>query len=344
MILHVYFGDGGKHPIVQNYLNTDDGRRHELLRYRLPAAKLLRLVTLSLAMLRARRQNRARIVQAHDVVSGVVATLLWGRRTVFDSHEIYSCLARRRIVAWLVDRLERYVASHAGRVIYPSEERRDHFGTLAGSHPVIIENLYRPRSEPLSTDENSEFERLASLVESQARPRYVYAGTMTEIRAIREILGAFERPELRDHRLFLAGARTGLLDSLLSAGPRNVVYLGEIPHAVMTALLQCFDVGFAIYKPSNANNRLAAPTKLFEYAYFGLDVIANRSAYVERVQGRWGLSNILFVEEISSEGIAHACRTRASKVRAPKERWRRVVVWERQLPAIEAMYREMEQS
>lgn len=338
----MYFGDGGKHPIVQNYLASGDGRRHELLPYRLSSAKTSRLFALAFAMLRARTRDQASIVQAHDVVSGVLATLLWGRRTVFDSHEIYSCLARRKPIAWVVDRLERYVARRAGRVIYPSEERRDYFGELKGSRPVVIENLYRPTSLPLSSGDKVEIARLARIVEACTGPRYVYAGTMTEVRGIREIVQAFERPELRGRSLFLAGPRTKLLDSILAVGRENVVYLGEVPHAVMTALLPSFDVGFAIYKPSDANNRLAAPTKLFEYAYFGLEVIANRSAYVERVRDRCGLSNIVLIEEISSEGIARASRAVGCRTGTPREEWKESVVWGRQQPTIDAMYRDIE--
>ena len=342
MILHVYFGDALKHPIVQNYLRAGSVRPQAVLRYRLVRSKPLRFARLSLAMIQARVRQPAVIVQAHDFVSAMLATVLWGRRSIFDSHEIYSCLVRRRTVAWLVNRVERWVATRAGCVIYPSAERRDYYGSLKGSRPVVIENLYRPYAETLTGEDVRELGRLEAVVKATGQARYIYAGTMTEVRAIPEIVRAFDRPELRGHHLFLAGPRTALLDSILSVERENVAYLGEVRHAVMTALLPTFDAGFAIYKPSDANNRLAAPTKLFEYSYYGLAVIANRSTYVERVKSRDSLANVSFIEEISSEEVARKCLSVTGVARASRDQWRNRVLWQLQQPVIESMYQDVE--
>ena len=294
-------------------------------------------------MIQTRVRQPAVIVQAHDFVSAMLATVLWGRRSIFDSHEIYSCLFRRRSMAWLVSRVERWAAMRAGCVIYPSAERRDYYGRLKGSRSVVIENLYRPHPETLPDVDVRELGRLEAIVKAAGQTRYIYAGTMTEVRAIPEIVRAFDRPELRGHYLFLAGPRTALLDAILSVERENVAYLGEVRHAVMTALLPSFDAGFAIYKPRDANNRLAAPTKLFEYSYYGLAVIANRSAYVERVKVRDSLANVSFIEEISSEAIARECLSVAGVARARRGEWRSVVLWQLQQPVIESMYQDVEQ-
>ena len=84
-------------------------------------------------------------------------------------------------------------------------------------------------------------------------------------------------------------------------------------------------------------------TKLFEYSYYGLAVIANRSAYVERVKVRDSLANVSFIEEISSEAIARECLSVAGVARARRGEWRSVVLWQLQQPVIESMYQDVEQ-
>jgi hypothetical protein len=169
--------------------------------------------------------------------------------------------------------------------------------------------------------------------------RFIYAGNTTPVRALAEIVAVFSRLELAGDHLFIAGPQTHALESMLAAASSNVTYFGQIPHRVMTSLLNRFDAGFAIYKPTDANNRLASPTKIFEYLYFGLSVIASQSPYVRRVASRMPAGSVRLIEEVSVDCIAAACVfTQRRSDRRPATP-RHGILWAHQLETVESIYR-----
>ena len=338
-VVHVFFGDAAHHPIIQNYLRHQEVRHHYILEYGTRRWKILRFFTLAWAILTLRWRQSGAILHAHDFVSASLAAVFWRQSFIFDSHEIYSCLAQGVVARGVVDRVERIAARAAAVVIYPSEERRDYYVGLKRERVEIVENLYDPGTGSVSDCDASQYRDFAAVVEAVSGRRFVYAGNTTPVRALAEIVSVFSRSEFAGDHLFIGGPLTQSMESVLASAGQNVTYLGQIPHQLMTKLLDLFDAGFAIYKPVDANNRLAAPTKIFEYAYHGLSVIANRSPYVVRLAGRMPDGDLITIDEIDVDSIATACalvRRRTNRgILGPTLG----IVWAEQLDKIETIYR-----
>ena len=334
-VFHLYFGDASRHPIVSNYIRSLPDLPQKIVLQSVPQARLRRLLKMIQELLRIRRQ-RDWVLQCHDVVSGVIGSMLWKGRIIYDSHEIYSSFADRKSVAKMIDWLERFTISRARIVVFPSVYRSE-FYHLERSEVRIIENLYYP----YDTEEQQESCDVAVPGDEDsrvARMRFVYTGLFTPVRATDEILAAFKHPLLRKSDLILAGKFNSYLESVLAGAPDNVEYLGELSHAAVSNLLKSADAGFALYRPVNENNRRCAPTKIFEFLYFGLQVIASQSPYIMDIKNRYAGDQITALDEITAESILNACLAVDRRGKSIDHEMREAVCWTSQMSTLKSLY------
>lgn len=341
-VMHVYFGNAKAHPIVMNYIRCKGKRHHDILLDKPFGNKLLRLAQLFWRLVRLRIKDSSVIVHAHDVVSATLAASLLFENVIFDSHEIYASLAGSNLLAGIVSRMERYAVRRSGLVVYPSRQRMEYSVKAIDANSLVIENLFLPTGRTLNEEQSLLLGRLQEQVRSSPGRHFLYAGTFSPVRGVEEIIDAFSDDRLRGDSLFLAGKASVLVDQLLEQGLASVEFLGELAHDVMIGLLPCFDAGIALYKPINANNRLAAPTKLFEFLYFGLAVITNRSTYIEEVVQKFAIDNVYLADSVTREDILQACMAVGRRRNSAEDAVRQGVSWTSQLPRIEAMYTSFE--
>jgi len=324
-VFHLYFGDASKHPIVGNYLRSVPDLPQQIVLTMVPASRLKRLWQLFRELIRVRRQSDWAL-QCHDVVSAFLGVIFWKGRVIYDSHEIYSSFANSTAAAKFIDWLERFAIRKATIVVFPSSYRSEYYDAQ-DCDVRIVENLYYPY-DPDHQEEGVGSEPSV----------FVYTGLFTPARAIDDIVAAFGDSSLHDSRLILAGQRTAYLDSVLADASPNVEYIGEISHAEVADLLRTADAGFAIYRPVNENNRRCAPTKIFEFLYFGLRVIVSRSPYIMQIKDDFGGDQIVPLDDIDAASIIKAClEARKPKV-AADSRTRERVCWQSQMSTILSLY------
>jgi glycosyltransferase involved in cell wall biosynthesis len=332
-VCHLYFGDASKHPIVRNYLRSLPDMPQEIVLGSVPDSKLMRLWRLVRDVIRLRSRS-SWALQCHDVVSAVVGTYLWRGRVIYDSHEIYASLASPRmsgVVAWM----ERLAMRRADIIVFPSEYRAKYY-EVDRNKVVIVENLFYPYA---TGGKGTPTAAVAADSQSGSRPlRFVYTGLFTPARAIDDVVKAFADPRLADGVLILAGRETDYLKTILDGAPENVEFRGELGHDEVCDLLATADAGFALYRPINENNRRCAPTKIFEFMYFGLHVIANNSPYVEEVIRRVGYGGVTSIDAISVTEIVDACLQVRHRTGDVDDDVREAVCWESQMPVLRQLY------
>ncbi|MBU2677216.1 MAG: glycosyltransferase [Gammaproteobacteria bacterium] len=333
-VYHLYFGDASRHPIVNNYLRSLPELPQRIVLTDVPNSRLGRLWRLGRETLRARK-HADWALQCHDVVSAVIGSVLWKGRVIYDSHEIYSSFATRRIVAKLINSLEKFAIRQATIVVFPSTYRSEYYD-LEDRDVRIVENLYYPYDNDEARGTGADTSD-AETGRPQS-PLFVYTGLFTPARAIDDIVAAFKSPQLSASRLVLAGKRTDYLDSVLGETPDNVEYVGELGHAEVSELLKSADVGFALYRPVNENNRRCAPTKIFEFLYFGVQVIASQSPYVMEIKERCGGDQIIALDEIDTESIIAACLAVRKSDKSVDRHTRESVCWSSQMPIVKSLY------
>lgn len=332
-VYHLYFGDATRHPIIGNYLRSLPELPQKIVLKNVPSSRYSRLWRVVRGVYRL-RSHRSWALQCHDVVSAVVGTLLWRGRVIYDSHEIYASLATG-MVSRFVASLERIAISRADIVVFPSDYRAAYYD-VDRSKVRIVQNLFYPYGEHDSIgSRNHRGER----DEAENRSlRFVYTGLFTPARAIDNIIAAFGHESLANCRLILAGQQTDYLAEVLSSATDNVEYVGELRHDAVCGLLETADAGFALYRPINENNRRCAPTKIFEFLYFGVHVIANESPYVAQIGDSVIEGCLTSISEISEVKIVEAClrvQERGTEVEAGV---REVVCWNSQMSTLRSLY------
>jgi glycosyltransferase involved in cell wall biosynthesis len=118
----------------------------------------------------------------------------------------------------------------------------------------------------------------------------IYAGGLSRIRGIRELVEAFRGPELKHAHLWLVGAfeDSNFEQEILASLPANVQWLGWREHTEVLELYQEAKIGAILLHPTPSHRR-ALPVKLLEYFGAGLPVVASNYPELSSMVGECGL-------------------------------------------------------
>ncbi|OAI38667.1 hypothetical protein AYO38_02030 [bacterium SCGC AG-212-C10] len=241
------------------------------------AGRPLRWPVLMAKALRA----RADVYHFHDpelLPWGLLLKWISGRPVIYDSHEYlredilgkhWIPAALRKPVAFISDRIEKWVARHLSAVVVVTEEMATRFAPYQDD-VVTVKNL--PPS-PILPD---------PLPERQ--PVVIYAGLMNVERGL-DILEETARlvrerhPECEFHILGTVewhGMPAGSAErSAEDWTARGIHFLGTAPQPEVAGMLVAAACGWLPRSPHAANNLLAWPNKLVEYMVVGLPVVAS---------------------------------------------------------------------
>ncbi|MBV8552860.1 MAG: glycosyltransferase [Acidobacteriaceae bacterium] len=273
-----------------------------------PANRLKRLLLSRVVIERARCHPGALFIFHDPELLGVGIVLrILGERVVYDCHEnlpmqifqkpwlpfiLKWCLAP---AAWLVE----HVCSRLLTGVIVVGE------TYAGRFPrkrtVVVRNFALLGSIPDDGDVKPIGERRAVVI---------YAGGLSHIRGIAELVEAFIGLESVGAELWLVGAfdcekfRLRILSSL----PQNVKWLGRRTYSEVLRLYKQAKIG-AVLHCSAPNHRHAIPIKILEYLAAGLPVVASNLPQFSDIVRDCGLQ----VDPHNVEEIRKAIRTLLSE-------------------------------
>ena len=211
-VVHVYFGDSTKHPIIGNYLKM--GGEVEVLDAPKNIGGRLSRVIFLLKSLFSHERKKTSIFHAHDLLAFYLTKLIFPfSKTIFDSHEIFRGYFKfGYYFVWVLEELASVLSSVR---FIPSQERLELYKYKKNS--VVIENLYFADREIKVTQKNTK----------QAR-RFIYAGLLSEARCISELVEVFS--SFKELELHIYGAENEYFKSILEKGlPSNVKYKGFLP-------------------------------------------------------------------------------------------------------------------
>lgn len=162
----------------------------------------------------------------------------------------------------IVKSLEFSVINKADATIICTEARKKQ---IAGSNPKLLEVIHNTPgySKPAK---DSEFEM------SEEKVKIAYVGCFEPGRFLKEILSIVTK----DSRFELHIGGFGLYEEhIKQCGEQcnRIVFYGKLPYDKVLALEEKCDIISAIYDPAVANNRFAAPNKLYESMMLSKPVI-----------------------------------------------------------------------
>ena len=318
LIIHVYFGDHHKHPIINNYLNIVSHNQLVVDSPKSNKGRLSRMCHLA-RLLFANRKNKKAVFHTHDLLSFyLVKIMLPTRPILFDSHEIYKSYFSGPLY-YLVSVFEELSTLICSYKFLPSLERRGLY--KINKNILVVENLFVPKRLPSNIDKK--------------KNSFVYGGLLSDQRCIDEMVQVFKK--MPSCFLTIYGGKTPYMESVLDKGlPENVSYRGEITQDELVNELPKHAAAFALYKPIDLNNQYPAPTKLFENEYLGIPTIVFSSEYVNRLISTGVLVNTFTLDSLQENSVKkilanpeiHNCQPNPSKR----------IIWESQVHLIEKVY------
>lgn len=217
----------------------------------------------------------------------VPCRLLFARnvKIVYDVHEDYSAAVRSK--SWLPF----YIRGLVSRITLVLEQILSKFCSLIiGATPQISANFTSSPNQqiitihnyPIVSDEKGSSPSL--LPTTNDHIRCVYAGGISSIRGVKEIIDAFSLLSSHPVELLIAGPSdpVDFIDTHLEHRPKNISYLGVLSWEEVPELLGTCDIGLLCFLPE-PNHLNSLPTKLFEYLNAGLAIVASDFDYWETI-------------------------------------------------------------
>lgn len=251
----------------------------------LPTAKTrLQRLAIGWKAFRMARQLNGRVYIFHDPELFGVGLLLriLGKQVIYDAHENLPKLVLQkdwiplaiRYILFPITWLTEWLASRllSGVIVAVPVMQ----GRFPASRTILVRNYPTP-------------EVIRSLAAgpplSERKNVVIYAGGLTPIRGIRELVNAFE--QIPEAELWLVGNFDSrqFKDEVLRDAPANVRWLGVMPHPQLLELYRAAKLGANLLYPT-PNHRMSLPVKLFEYLAAGLPVVtSNFPEFGEIVEG-----------------------------------------------------------
>jgi len=241
--------------------------------------RITQIMTLHFALFRAARKTGAHVYCANDLDTLLMGVLAAGSDTylVYDSHELWPdmLIGVPEFVKRMLRVYERLLIKRADVVITVNEL----IGQVLASRYSVTAPIEIVYNCPSTETKQRKRRRLRGRRFKIA----LYQGHYLPERGLENLVRA-ARHLLPDIELVFRGYGPveGELRALAS-GTKNVRFVHPVPMEQMVDAAQDADVGIVSYIPSNLNNYLASPNKLFEYIHAGLPVAVSDGPFMRRV-------------------------------------------------------------
>jgi glycosyltransferase involved in cell wall biosynthesis len=311
-------------------------------------SRLARMTRTVWRVYREARKLRADIYHFHDpeLIPAGLLLRMRGNEVIYDIHEdvpkdVFSKQYlpgwTRPLIAWLVERLEVFVAKRFSALITVTPSIAERFRPL-NSRTVIVHN-YPYQKEILGAVEETPWQ--------DRRQSVAYVGLLSANRGICEMVSAMSLlPEGLPATLELAGpGNCG--KEVLSERPgwERVHHYGWLDQPSTFRVLHGVRAGLVLFHPE-PNHVEAMPQKIFEYMGAGLPVIASDFPLWRRILGDVACG--IFVDPLDPRSIAKAIQYVLTHPREAEEMGRRGQAavrerynWESQADTLVNLYSEI---
>ena len=222
----------------------------------------------TLGLLIIARRERPEVVHAHDLdtlIPGMMISRLRRIPLVYDAHEHYAKMAEVDLPASLsplIDRIEFSLVRKVDLLIVANRKIAEY---LAPHHDRSIVEVMNCVDLP----------ELKKGRRSEGPPILIYGGTLEPKRYVKEVVEAVK--EVGHCMLKVAGR--GRLASLVedaASGNDDIMFLGYISHERLMDEMASADGILCLLDPSNENNVIGTPNRMFEAMAVGVPPIVTK--------------------------------------------------------------------
>jgi glycosyltransferase involved in cell wall biosynthesis len=223
--------------------------------------------------LELQKKNPFDVVHCHDLSAlpiGVKLKKKLGLPLIYDAHEIWGYMVAKDLPKWWANYYlwkEKKFAPIADHIITVAEPHEQHFQNMGCNKVSIIRNCKEVDKNEYMQPDNGIF-------------TLVYIGGLGEGRFLRESVEICQGLDGMQFRIAGFGILGDVLKQTAKNAPfGNIEFLGIIPMERVIPETAKGDVILCMLNPSNMNNRIGPPNKLFEAMAAGRPVIATKGTY-----------------------------------------------------------------
>ncbi|MDI6917799.1 MAG: glycosyltransferase family 4 protein [Thermoplasmatales archaeon] len=217
------------------------------------------------------------VVHCHDFDTlpiGFLIAKFRRKKLIYDAHEWYSRMISEttpKFILRMVDIAEKYFVKKTDLVITVSDPFAKIFREYGAKKIIVTMNcpfIEHPSSK--SIDE------IRSKINPSNKQVILYIGVLEPERNLEEIADAVLK---KKDFLFVIGGFGSLENTLKGKSDgENVVFMGQVNPKDVPAYIFAADILVITYDPSNPNNKLNVPNKLFEAMAAGKPVVVTKNS------------------------------------------------------------------
>jgi glycosyltransferase involved in cell wall biosynthesis len=189
---------------------------------------------------------------------------------IYDAHEIWGYMKMMNYPKWIGNYFlgkEKKLAPIADHIITVAEPHEHYFQNMGCNKVNIIRNCKRVDKKEYAPPDNKIF-------------TLIYIGGLSKTRFLQEAAEICQGLERIRFRIAGFGILEDVLKQKAEKAPfGNIEFLGKIPMERVIPETVKGDASLCMLNPSNMNNRIGPPNKLFEAMATGRPVIATKGTY-----------------------------------------------------------------
>ncbi|MEM0449099.1 MAG: glycosyltransferase [Methanomassiliicoccales archaeon] len=235
-----------------------------------------------LTVIKLAKKEKPDVVHAHDLdtlIPGVIISKLNEAKLVYDAHEHYAYMVSEDVpnfVVKILDELERILVRKVSLIIAANERIADYLKKWFPGEIVVVMNCI---DIPL--------EKHQIIKKNEKEITIFYGGSLEPNRYIEEMISFVESNE--GLRFVLAG-RGRLEKKVVEAAKRcsRIEFVGYKNKTEIYDLISSADVVMVMMDPSNLNNQIGTPNRLFEAMALGTPVLTSKGTLAGEIVERVG--------------------------------------------------------
>lgn len=324
-VAHLHYGDAQSHPIIMSYIMNPVTKNTIIDSSQ--GSKLYRLLSLIKSIL---QYGAFDFYHCHDIVSTCLCLILKPRnKVIFDAHEIYYDYLKSPLLRKIGYHVEKVLHLASFTSLFPNKYRAKHFKLNDGNFHVI-ENLL---NDVIVDNEN---ENLAASESANLKKDKIVSvaliGTINKHRGISAIINAVNRLSFVELDYY-----GNSFDKIKEIKTPRIKNKGVMERSKLLKQYKNYDLSFVLYDNKSINNRLCAPTKLFENEYFDLCSMVNDSPYINSLIQEKRITNIIKIEDLDESSIIKAFKNLPGK-QGQKNKNKKRLLWSSQVEKIKNIY------
>ena len=201
-----------------------------------------------------------------------------GGQVVYDSHEIFLEFGEHlRQPAWLrqvIGRWERRLARRSAAVVTVNEACAAELTRRLQPRRIVVVHNCPPRWTPPDPP-TGQLRRAAGI--DDGAPIVLCHGGFQANRGLEQTAAALAQPGLERSHLVFLGYRTAILEPIVAAfpNPERIHVLPAVPPEELLGWVVGADVDAIVFQPTELNNVISTPNKLFESFAAGVPVVSS---------------------------------------------------------------------